>query len=76
MQKLIQDLGSWNVTDRNFSAATWDFMGTFVNIHKYLALAPLFNMYVGSDLKDSTKHIITVRSLSWKCKTREEEVIE
>ena len=61
LQKLIKEYGSWNVTDKNFTASTWDFNGYFVKIQKYLSMAPLFNMYVAPDLKDSTKNVIVVR---------------
>ncbi|KAK3749167.1 hypothetical protein QZH41_010361, partial [Actinostola sp. cb2023] len=58
LQNLIKDYGSWNVTDKDFDASKWDFMGTFVKIQKYLSIAPLFNMFVATDLKDSTKNVI------------------
>ena len=58
---LIKEYGSWNVTDGNWTEESWDFMDTFVKIQKYLSVAPLFNMYVSADLKDSTKNIIVVR---------------
>lgn len=55
---LIKEYGSWNVTDGNWTDEKWTFMETFVKIHKYLSIAPLFNMYVSADLKDSTKNVI------------------
>lgn len=58
---LIKQYGSWNVTDGNWTEESWDFMDTFVKLQKYLSIAPLFNMYVSADLKDSTKNIIVVR---------------
>ena len=58
---LIRKYGSWNVTDGNWTEESWDFMDTLVRIQKYLSIAPLFNMYVSADLKDSTKNIIVVR---------------
>ena len=60
---LIKEYGSWNVTDGNWTENSWDFMDTFVRIQKYLSIAPLFNMYVSADLKDSTKNIIVVSSM-------------
>lgn len=60
---LIKEYGSWNVTDGNWTEASWDFMNTLVRIQKYLSIAPLFNMYVSADLKDSTKNIIVVSSV-------------
>jgi len=57
---LIKEYGSWNVTDGNWTEESWDFMDTFVRIQKYLSIAPLFNMYVSADLKDSTKNIIVL----------------
>jgi len=59
---LIKEYGSWNVTDGNWTEEKWNFMETFVKIQKYLSIAPLFNMYVSADLKDSTKNIIVVSS--------------
>ena len=58
---LIKAYGSWNVTDGNWTEESWDFMDVFVKIQKYLSIAPLFNMYVSADLRDSTKNIIVVR---------------
>ena len=58
--ELIKEHGSWNVTDGNWTEESWDFMDTFVKMHKYLSITPLFNMYVGPDLKDSNKNIIAV----------------
>lgn len=57
---LIKQYGSWNVTDGNWTEESWDFMDTFVKLQKYLSIAPLFNMYVSADLKDSTKNIIVL----------------
>jgi len=57
---LIKQYGSWNVTDGNWTEESWDFMETFVKIQKYLSIAPLFNMFVSADLKDSTKNIIVL----------------
>ena len=62
---LIKEYGSWNVTDGNWTEEKWNFMETFVKIQKYLSIAPLFNMYVSADLKDSTKNVIVVSSLSF-----------
>ena len=58
--ELIKEYGSWNVTDGNWTEDSWDFMDTFVKIQKNLSIAPLFNMYVSADLKDSTNNIIVV----------------
>ena len=60
---LIKEYGSWNVTDGNWTEEKWNFMETFVKIQKYLSIAPLFNMYVSADLKDSTKNVIVVSFL-------------
>lgn len=57
---LIKEYGSWNITDGNWTEESWDFMDTFVRIQKYLSTAPLFNMYVSADLRDSTKNIIVL----------------
>ena len=61
---LIKEYGSWNVTDGNWTDGNWTFTETFVKIHKYLSIAPLFNMYVSADLKDSTKNVIVVSCLN------------
>lgn len=61
---LIKDYGSWNITDGNWTDEKWTFVETFVKIHKYLSIAPLFNMYVSADLKDSTKNVIVVSFLN------------
>ncbi|XP_048581607.1 endothelin-converting enzyme homolog isoform X2 [Nematostella vectensis] len=58
LQDLIKMFGSWNVTNKNWTEADWDFMKTFVMIQRDLSIAPWFNMFVGTDLKDSTKTVI------------------
>ncbi|XP_031570959.1 endothelin-converting enzyme homolog isoform X2 [Actinia tenebrosa] len=58
LEQLIKDYGSWNVTDKKWSANSWDFMTNFVKIQKELSIALLFNMFVATDLKDSTKNVI------------------
>ena len=60
LEKMIQDYGSWNVTDSKWNESSWDFMDVFVKIHKYLSIAPIFNMYVGVDLRNSTENVIQV----------------
>ena len=71
LMDLIKDYGSWNVTDGNWTEEKWDFMDTFVRIQKYLSIAPLFNMYVSADLKDSTKNIIVVSGkIFWRAQKR------
>ena len=60
LEALIKQYGSWNVTDPTWDENTWNFMDVFVNIHKNLSIAPLYNMYVGTDLKNSTQTVIVV----------------
>lgn len=71
LMDLIKDYGSWNVTDGNWTEEKWDFMDTFVRMQKHLSIAPLFNMYVSADLKDSTKNIIVVSGkIFWRARKR------
>ena len=71
LMELIKAYGSWNVTDGNWTEEKWDFMDAFVKIQKYLSIAPLFNMYVSADLKDSTKNIIVVSCvIFWRKRKR------
>ena len=60
LEALIKRFGSWNVTDPTWDENAWNFMDVFVNIHKNLSLSPLYNMYVGTDPKNSTQHVIKV----------------
>ena len=60
LKDVIKQYNSWPVTDMNFTAANWNWTDTFIRVHKYLAMAPVFNMYVGSDLKNSSVNVITV----------------
>ena len=58
--KVITEHGAWSVTNTSWDASSWNFMENFVKIQKHLSVSPLFNMYVGTDLKESTQNIIIV----------------
>ncbi|XP_065061388.1 endothelin-converting enzyme 2-like isoform X2 [Rhopilema esculentum] len=60
LKDVIKQYNSWPVTDMNFTAGNWNWTDTFIRVHKYLAMAPVFNMYVGSDLKNSSVNVITL----------------
>ena len=60
LKKLIQTYNSWPVTNSSFNPATWNFEDTFTRIHKHLSMAPLFKMFVGEDIKNSSVNIINV----------------
>lgn len=59
LKDLIKSYNSWPVTDPDFNASTWNWTDTFSRFHKYLSLSPLFNMYIGNDIKNSTKNVLT-----------------
>lgn len=58
MKDLIKQMGSWPVTDPTFNETAWDVMLALVNVHKNISQAPLFNIYVNPDIKNSTENIL------------------
>eukprot|EP00794_Sanderia_malayensis_P015175 gene15175-16734_t len=58
LKDLIKKYNSWPVTNSSFDATSWNWTDTFTRFHKYLSLAPIFNMYVGDDIKNSTQNAI------------------
>lgn len=60
LKSLIRNYGSWPVTDKNFSVSNWNWSDSFMKTHKFLALTPIFNMYVSDDLKNSSNNVIVV----------------
>ena len=60
LEKIIQDYGSWNVTDPKWNESSWDFMDVLVRIHKDLYIQPIFVMVVGVNRNNSTENVIRV----------------
>ncbi len=60
LKDFIKKYNSWPVTDSSFDAASWNWTDTFARFHKYLSLAPIFNMYISDDIKNSTQNAIIV----------------
>ncbi|XP_057304506.1 endothelin-converting enzyme homolog [Hydractinia symbiolongicarpus] len=58
MLELVEKLGSWPVTNSNFNASSWDLMEAMVQIHRNISQAPVFNLYVAGDIKNSTENVI------------------
>ena len=61
LKKLINEYGSWSITDKNWEEKDWDIVRNLARIHKDLALPILFSMRVVTDEKNSTQNVITVR---------------
>ena len=55
--------GSWPVTNPDFNESTWDAMEALVNVHKNISQAPVFNIYVSGDIKNSNENVIVVSSI-------------
>ena len=56
-------LGSWPVTNPDFDESSWDAMKALVDVHKNISQAPVFNLYVSGDIKNSNENVIVVRRL-------------
>lgn len=71
LQEVIAYYGSWPLGNSSWNSTFWNstFMDNFVNIQKYLRLSPLFEMSVGTDLKNSTQNVINV-SISYACEDK------
>ena len=65
--ELIEDYGSWNATNHNWTESSWDFLATLVKMQKELDLSPLFKFEVLPDQEDSTRYTISVRKWSQCC---------
>ena len=61
LKMLINEYGSWSITDKNWEEKDWDIVRNLARIHKDLALPILFSMRVMTDEKNSTQNVITVR---------------
>ena len=60
IKDLIKEFNSWPVTDASFNVSTWNWTDTFVKAQKFLSISPIFGMYVGTDLRNSSNSIIVV----------------
>ncbi|XP_066922489.1 endothelin-converting enzyme 2-like isoform X2 [Clytia hemisphaerica] len=58
MKNLVQKLGSWPVTDPSFNGSNWDAMEALVTVHKNISQAPVFNLYVSGDIKNSNENVL------------------
>ena len=60
LERLIQQYGSWSITDKSWKEEDWELITNLARIHKYLALPIFFTTTVAIDNKNSSQYIITV----------------
>lgn len=60
LERLIQQYGSWSITDKSWKEEDWELITNLPKIHKYLALPIFFTTTVAIDDKNSSQYIITV----------------
>ena len=60
LERLIQQYGSWSITDKTWKEEDWELITNLARIHKYLALPVFFTTTVAIDVKNSSQYIITV----------------
>ncbi|NP_001296678.1 endothelin-converting enzyme 1-like [Hydra vulgaris] len=58
MKKLVKDMGSWPVTDESFDESKWDSLEALTTVHKNISIAPVLQVYVAADIKNSSQNII------------------
>ena len=60
LERLIQQYGSWSITDKSWKEEDWELITNLARIHKYLALPIFFTTTVAIDNKNSSQYIMTV----------------
>ena len=60
LKKLIRDMNSWSITDKNWDEKTWNFIETMVKIHHNVGIGTLFTLFVAPDKTNSSVNIIKV----------------
>lgn len=48
------------MTNPNFDATNWNAMDVLVDVHKNISQAPLFNLYISGDIKNSNENVLVV----------------
>ena len=60
LQEIINDLGSWNMTDQ-WNQSEFEFERTLKTVHRKYSVSAFFSMEVDADDKNSSKNIIKVK---------------
>lgn len=60
MLNLIEDIGGWNVIDKNYSFSQWNFQNTLEKLQNNYSLGGLFYWVVAENDKNSSQYIIQV----------------
>lgn len=60
MLMLLKDIGSWGITDPNFSVKKWTLQKILQKLHNTYNMGGLFGWAVGEDDRNSSKHIIQI----------------
>ena len=63
LQKLINNYGSWSITDEDWVERDWHLIKNLARIHRNLALPVFFETSVEIDHKNSSQYVITVRRI-------------
>ncbi|CAG0902486.1 unnamed protein product [Darwinula stevensoni] len=58
--ELIEELGGWNVSSRDFNAASWNFQKTVQTMHNRFKFGGLFNWWIDVDDRNSAQYIIQI----------------
>ena len=61
LERLIQEYGSWSITDKRWREENWNVISNLAKVHKYLALPVFFETTVAIDNGNSSQYAITVR---------------
>lgn len=60
MLDLLQDIGSWQIIDKQFNITDWNFQNTFEKLKNNYSLGGLFFWIVAENDKNSSEYIIQV----------------
>lgn len=52
------------MTDPTFNVSEWDAKQALVDVHKNISQAPVFNLYVSGDIKNSNENVLVVNVIS------------
>ncbi|XP_073251055.1 endothelin-converting enzyme homolog [Porites lutea] len=71
LERLIQEYGSWSITDKRWREENWNLISNLAKVHKYLALPVFFETTVAIDNRNSSQYAITMRESRTSLSQRE-----
>ena len=60
LKKLIHELGSWPITDKQWRAESWDFTEASIKIHRKVAIGSFFTLFTSPDRVNSSGYVLNV----------------